>query len=125
MESNFAMSRRQPSRATKSVAFAFLEEDAFQTPASNSARGSPQSTDENDNISPHVTKMARMSHHSNAVKGGGTRDGRVRTRGEVMAAQQVADGFVSWTFKHVVDVYGDMHDLYYADNGEKFTNVDW
>ena len=103
------MSRKQPSRASKSVALAFLSEDKLQAQAF-------QSTEENDEIpAVEVKQFIAKKSKSKLRNSGDIEDIGVSTPGEVSTR----------ALKQVVSVYGDYHDLYYADNGEKFNSEGW
>ena len=98
------MSRIQPSRVTKSVAFASLSE--------NKLKAASRSYDENDEIPTETTCKATRNKTKTQTKI--DKDSGVRTHGEI-----------AWTLKEVVNVYGETHDLYYADNGENFNSKGW
>ena len=119
------MSRRQPSRATKSVTFAALSLDVTKEEGPM-GRG----FDENDNIPQQTSKTTRRNESkkgdlSARSSSNGVSPQRPRTRGEIKAGQESAEAYESWSLKQTVDFFGEKHEILYADNRENFNDKEW
>jgi len=116
------MSRRQPSRATKSVSFAALSLDVAKEEGPV-RRG----FDENDDIPQQASKTTRRNESKKGGLSASSASNGVspRTRGEIKAGQEIAEAFQpekSWSLKQVVDRFGKTHEIFYVDNGENFNS---
>lgn len=127
------MSRKQTEGGAKSVAFTIVKESS-----PNEIEGCEEgyAVNENDEIGHQVSKTVtlmrrnvnRKSPKAQKSKGfsvGSAAPVKASTRSGSREARRIAEEFKKWSFKHVVDMFGENHDIKYADTGEKIKGKDW